>query len=358
MCLQQPLAMCSNAPPSYSVAANLLPNDEFNVVKSETINIMLVGRTQTGKSTIVQTLIDPAFNIEEHGFSDTREPECKTVIVQSKKTNLYHSLKIIDTPGLKEVVKDGEVQRTDAELLSLIARFLELNINELNVICFVSRAGETHLHDIEVFNQIIEFLGPEFGQISMMVLTHCDSFSKQKVDEFEKDIQRHQKTKSTYDYCKLGLERYGAVSNQKILAYVETNEPDDAPADQQFERIRANQLRKTGTLRSNLVNAWIKRSGSTMRVPGIKEISQKIAEDRQRLVQDAVGEVVGEYKKKVGAKEQEIEELRQKMDGTQQTNTQDQRRNEEERQKLSVKLKQSEEELKKLNESRGSCVIS
>lgn len=350
--------MCSNAPPSYSVAANLLPNDEFNVVKSETINIMLVGRTQTGKSTIVQTLTDPTYSVEEHGFSDTREPECKTLIVQNKKTNLYHSLKIIDTPGLKEVMKDGEVQRTDAELLSLIARFLELNVNELNVICFVSRAGETHLHDIEVFNQIIEFLGPDFGQISMMVLTHCDSFSKQKVDQFENDIQRHLKTKPTYDYCKLGLERYGAVSNQKILAYVETNEPDDAPVDQQFERIRANQLKKTGTLRSNLVNAWIKRGSFTMRVPGIKEISQKIAEERQRLVQDAVGEVVGEYKKTVNAKEKEIEELKQEMNGTKQTSTQDQRINEEERHKLNERLEQKERELLLLNESRGRCAIS
>lgn len=290
--------------------------NKFEVVNIKPINVALFGRSQTGKSTIARALTDPSFVLRIREL-DTREPVCKSITVRNVRDNQYYSLNIIDTPGLKEVRID-EAERSDAELLNLFERFLELGIGEINVICFVSRAGETHLHDIDVFNKIMRFLGEDFNQISMMVLTHCDSFESQKLDEFENSIKTHIKTKETFEYCKLGIKRFGAVSEQKL---------DEAYL-----------IAKTETMRDDLIEAWIQTNGSTKQIVDIKDICQAIEDEIQQASDKRDNEIA--------AKEKLIMELERKL-----SDTQDQI----EKFELRNKLKQTEQELKELK--RGICAI-
>ena len=43
---------------------------------AQQINILLIGRTQTGKSTIVEALKNPEYQQSNTGFSTTSNPEC------------------------------------------------------------------------------------------------------------------------------------------------------------------------------------------------------------------------------------------------------------------------------------------
>jgi hypothetical protein len=69
-----------------------------------------------------------------------------------------------------------EKKRTDDELLKLASKCLEENITTLNVVCFVSKVGDTHRLDIEAFKKVTEYLGEKYSAISMMILTHCDEY--------------------------------------------------------------------------------------------------------------------------------------------------------------------------------------
>lgn len=290
----------------------------YALVNSKPINVALVGRSKTGKSKIVRTLTDPSFVLKGWRFSDTSEPVCKSFTVRDVRDNQFYSLNIIDTPGLKEMEKDEVKSSDDEELLSLFLKFLELEISEINVICFVSHAGETHLHDIDVFNRVMRFLGEDFSQISMMVLTHCDSFDSKQLDEFENGIKTHPRTKETFEYCKLGIKRFEAVSTQKLDALLEGAQ-DDEKANENLKRAEANLMATTEVMCNDLIEAWIQTNGSAKQILEIKDISQTLAE---HLFQHAFGRRDTE----IAAKEEKIKELQGKIRDLDDANIQNQQR--------------------------------
>ena len=59
---------------------------------------------------------------------------------------------------LKDVRGPGERTLSNQEIITLPQIVLEENIARLNVVGLVSRAGDTHLQDIEVFRNIMNFL--------------------------------------------------------------------------------------------------------------------------------------------------------------------------------------------------------
>jgi septin family protein len=75
----------------------------------------LVGRSQTGKSTIVETFLQPQ-GIGCIGFSHTRDPACNSLVLTDKHNKKSYQLNIIETPGLKDL-SENEESRSDDELL-------------------------------------------------------------------------------------------------------------------------------------------------------------------------------------------------------------------------------------------------
>lgn len=148
----------------------------YQVSNSESVTVLIVGRTQTGKTTIINTLINPRSSSSHSSYSETREPQLHKLIVTktAQADHKSYQLNIIDTPGLKEVRRTGEKAYTDKELLDLSTLFVKENIARINMVAMITRAGETNREDIEVFREIIRFLGDEFSKISMLILTHCD----------------------------------------------------------------------------------------------------------------------------------------------------------------------------------------
>ena len=197
---------------------NQLGFGHFRVNDVKQINMLLVGRSQTGKSTIIETLINPQLGVEPSCFSFTKEPLCRHLIVWNEENKDYFQLNVIDSPGLDEARQQEEIYRHNDELLNLIARCIEENIVALNVICFVSKADSMHHNDIKVFHEIEQFLGPEFSEITMMVLTHCDEYPLEDTTKFKDDIREHELNKPITSYCKLGIFTMGAVDRLKTAA--------------------------------------------------------------------------------------------------------------------------------------------
>jgi GTP-binding protein EngB required for normal cell division len=56
------------------IVSSGLGNGNYLVRPSKRINVLLVGRSQTGKTTIAQTLIHPEIGTSSTGFSDIRDP--------------------------------------------------------------------------------------------------------------------------------------------------------------------------------------------------------------------------------------------------------------------------------------------
>ena len=184
------------------------------------INMLLVGRSQSGKSSLLQALHDPEHIKPRAGLSTTRNSQLHRTILFDEAEKKSYMLHVIDTPGLKEVNENSGPRRSDNELLRLA---MDCIVTSLNIVCLVSEAGKTHQQDVQVFQPILNFLGESWKDNMMMVLTHVDRFPDAKLHIFKKDIESHKLSKTTYEFCKLGVFYHGILNVYELAPFEDSD---------------------------------------------------------------------------------------------------------------------------------------
>ena len=196
------------------ILKNISSERKYEVALNRTINVLLLGRSQTGKTTIVKTLLNPSYTSAKTDFSLTSTKNLKlySLSVHNIQSGQNYHVNIIDTPGLKEVLQDGKFQRSNEKIMELVERCIEWNITSLNLVCFVSKAGDIHLLDQTNFETLQRFLGSECSKISCLLLTHCDEFTDKRINEFQEKIAHNPLTKPILEYCKLRFAAFGSIN--------------------------------------------------------------------------------------------------------------------------------------------------
>jgi GTP-binding protein EngB required for normal cell division len=220
------------------------------------INVLLIGRSQVGKSTLIEVLHNPDYSTTRTGISQTREPSCKERIIDYHDGKRY-TLNIIDTPGLYEVRHDPNEMRTNEQLFSLLRDiFVSGRVRALNIICFVTIAGKTHQNDIETFTSLINFLGDRYKPISCLVLTHCDKISTETLDRLSQDIKTHPECASIVDYCQLGIHYHGTIDMDDLSTYDE----------EMREMVKKSTLKRIDPMRTHLLDFFLSRSNNYVQI--------------------------------------------------------------------------------------------
>ena len=128
-----------------------------------------------------------------------------------------YTVNIIDTPGLREVRHDSNERRTDEQLLDLLRQqFDDKRLRYLNMIGFVSVMGKTYQNDIDTFKSLIDVLDPRFKSISALILTHCDQFSPERLDQLTREFKGHPKCSEIVKYCELGIHHHGTLDIDQL----------------------------------------------------------------------------------------------------------------------------------------------
>ncbi|CAF3335259.1 unnamed protein product [Rotaria socialis] len=200
------------------------PNKKCQKKTSDSINVLVIGRSQVGKSTLIHVLANPHYEGSlATGMAETKECYSHKVLLTTNEDE--YTVNIVDTPGLQEVRHDTEESRSNTQIQNLIATFLKHNIQTLNAVCFVSVAGKTHQNDMVIFNSLIDFLGPTYSSISMLILTHCDGFPNSRLDEFKEKLtsSEYDECKKVINYCKLGLYYHGAINRDELETHNDAN---------------------------------------------------------------------------------------------------------------------------------------
>ena len=247
---------------------------KFRVKESKTINMLLVGRTQTGKSTIIHTLLDPQNSVIATGMSTTKDPIFRTLIVNYM--GIAYQLNIFDTPALQEVRKEGDT-RDDDQLLKLTELCIKNEVTYLNLVAFVSPAGKTNLLDIGSFQKLKKFLGDEFSKISLMLLTNCDKYVHEKLEDFKNTIRNHFQSKQVFEFCRLGFLEIGAINLQQIRGVAMENQELVEQMVQQ-KLIRIEQMRRA------LIEGIIKNSDMQVRIESWESIKQEIQKAEEKIL--------------------------------------------------------------------------
>ncbi|CAF3348137.1 unnamed protein product [Rotaria sp. Silwood2] len=172
---------------------------------------MLIGRTRTGKSTIKALLVDPTKIPDEIMLkSGTREPLFESF--HSLQNNIVFN--IIDTPGLFERgPKDEMTIRDNETILKTISMCVNMEITKFHVICFcMSLTSGINQEDIKSLELLVDFLGKELSDNSCLIITHCESKTKEQLNALRKELVEDMFFKNIASFFKLGIFFSGSLN--------------------------------------------------------------------------------------------------------------------------------------------------
>merc|ERR1712137_1031336 len=138
-----------------SVQLQIQANNEHVLINSEHRNVLMVGRTRSGKSTTLEVLKDPCYTPPNDTiFSETVDSKCWSFALKRRSQDgrtVDYSLNLIDTPGLFEVKggQSGE-ERTNEVIKNTISQCLENEITHIHaIIMFVTFEAGINREDIQ-----------------------------------------------------------------------------------------------------------------------------------------------------------------------------------------------------------------
>ncbi|CAF1189425.1 unnamed protein product [Adineta ricciae] len=192
------------------IQGDYLCHGKHRVTRANHKNVMLIGRTRTGKSCIKMLLTDPTKVPDELTLkSGTREPLFESFHAHDNKM----VLNIIDTPGLFER-GTSEIDIRDNETIMRTIQFcINMEITKFHVICFcIAITNGINAEDIKSLELLIEFLGPELANNSCLIITHCESKAVDQLETYKQELLQDHFFRSIASYFKLGIFFSGSLN--------------------------------------------------------------------------------------------------------------------------------------------------
>ena len=227
----------------------------YRTQKATTVNVLLLGRSQSGKSALLETLINPQQAAPpSRGFSSTRAPQVQSFVLHDENNNTHFNINVIDPPGLCEVRIGDMASRGDEDIMKLVWQCISTQVTCLNIVIYVSVARRTHELDIEAFQCVKNFLGSDFSESSLLVLSRSEEISVRRFQQILDDMKAFSETRELIEYCRLGVLPYGAVSAEKLQMFEDSDDEEDVLISEERKRLFVQRtLKRTEEMRHDLI---------------------------------------------------------------------------------------------------------
>ncbi|KAJ8345897.1 hypothetical protein SKAU_G00300900 [Synaphobranchus kaupii] len=156
--------------------------------QSKTRTIMMMGETGTGKSTLINVMVNYILGVEykdDIWFEIIKEEEKSQTESQTTAVTVYEiygnegvrvpfSLRLIDTPGYT----DTAGRKQDEQIAKNIRKLFEAErgAHQIDAVCFVVKASQNRLTDTQVyiFDAILALFGKDIEKNIMALITFSD----------------------------------------------------------------------------------------------------------------------------------------------------------------------------------------
>lgn len=184
-------------------------NDRYHLTTVENKNIMLIGRTRAGRSTLKSLLVNPTYVSDEPTLkSRTRDLSLESFYIDDKST----VLNIIDTPGLFERTGTEMTPRDNDTILRIIELCVNREITKLHVVCFcITLAVGIIKEDIDSLKLLVDFFGQEISNNSCLIITHCESKNHEQRHRMCYELERDLYFQEIASFFRLGIFFSGSL---------------------------------------------------------------------------------------------------------------------------------------------------
>ncbi|CAF1544925.1 unnamed protein product [Adineta ricciae] len=180
------------------------------VVKVKTQNVVIIGRSRTGKSTIKSMLIDPTAEPKDLSLrAGTIDASMESFFVDDQ--NLV--LNIIDTPGVYEHQSAEAIVRDNQKIMEAIEKCINLEITKYHLICFAfSMPAGIQSDDIDALQLFMDHLGPDVSQNSCLIITRAEAKTSDQREKLRQELLNDSHFKKMNNYFKRGIFFTGAIN--------------------------------------------------------------------------------------------------------------------------------------------------
>ncbi|CAF4656443.1 unnamed protein product, partial [Didymodactylos carnosus] len=144
-------------------------------------NIVLIGRSRSGKSTIAHVIEDFKYVPPLRKFySETREIEFHKIASTLIQSNTVFHFNVIDTPGFYETARSSETKLSNEQIQDYINRCIKNDVTQIHVFAFVfSLKDGINIQDIETMI-FVKTHYPQIGPYMALIITHCEEASEER----------------------------------------------------------------------------------------------------------------------------------------------------------------------------------
>ena len=163
-------------------------------------NIVVVGRAGTGKSTVANVILTDIRGLNDKKIFTVKSSATRTSVTNAMCSILTafphgfsesgYRLKVIDTVGLF----DTDSTKTNKQIVSDLRDYFIKNIeNGVNLVLFVMKKDRFTAEEEEVFSFLMQHFSEEIGEISALLITHCELTKESERKEYIEGFKKSQR---------------------------------------------------------------------------------------------------------------------------------------------------------------------